>query len=287
MPIFYYPAIGSGSGSGSEWTRTGANLLYPNDAAISTVAIGGTTNPDNDTLYVAGTFRAFLKDFLIINSDNYAGWPAEQIAGAVHNTPATTRYEFAGTWSDAGIFYGGAGVKDTGTGIFCGAFGLFNAGNYSAGLIYENAGIGAGVTVTNANTLVASANDASGSGYMEINAAVGIEISFEDVVTPANNTIFTMTDVVISAEINNAIQPMRFRMDATLGFVFGFNNLAHISLVPVGVGGMKINTAPNVLPSYADDAAAGVGGLVQGDLYQTSGAGAAPLNVAGIVMCKQ
>jgi len=42
-----------------------------------------------------------------------------------------------------------------------------------------------------------------------------------------------------------------------------------------------------VLPSYADDAAAGVGGLLQGDRYQTSGAGASPLNVAGIVMIKQ
>lgn len=42
-----------------------------------------------------------------------------------------------------------------------------------------------------------------------------------------------------------------------------------------------------VLPSYDDDAAAGVGGLVAGNTYQTTGAGAAPLNVAGIVMIKQ
>ena len=42
-----------------------------------------------------------------------------------------------------------------------------------------------------------------------------------------------------------------------------------------------------VLPSYADDADAGANGLVLGDRYQTSGAGSAPLNVAGIVMIKQ
>ena len=43
-----------------------------------------------------------------------------------------------------------------------------------------------------------------------------------------------------------------------------------------------------VLPSYSDDADAGLaGGLVTGDTYQTSGGGAAPLNVAGIVMIKQ
>jgi hypothetical protein len=41
------------------------------------------------------------------------------------------------------------------------------------------------------------------------------------------------------------------------------------------------------IPSFADDAAAGVGGLLAGDLYQTDGTGAAPLNVTGIMMIKQ
>ena len=41
------------------------------------------------------------------------------------------------------------------------------------------------------------------------------------------------------------------------------------------------------LAAYADDAAAGVGGLTAGQLYQTDGTGTAPLNVAGIVMIKQ
>lgn len=40
-------------------------------------------------------------------------------------------------------------------------------------------------------------------------------------------------------------------------------------------------------PAYADDAAAGVGGLTTGMVYQTTGAGGAPLNVAGILMIKQ
>jgi len=39
------------------------------------------------------------------------------------------------------------------------------------------------------------------------------------------------------------------------------------------------------LTAYNDDAAAGVGGLVAGQLYQTTGAGA--LTTAGIVMVKQ
>jgi hypothetical protein len=41
------------------------------------------------------------------------------------------------------------------------------------------------------------------------------------------------------------------------------------------------------LPAYADDAAAVAGGSVSNELYQTDGTGAAPLNVAGIVMVTQ
>ncbi len=43
----------------------------------------------------------------------------------------------------------------------------------------------------------------------------------------------------------------------------------------------------NTMTKYADDAAAGVGGLVAGDMYVTDGTGAAPLNIAGILMVKQ
>jgi hypothetical protein len=46
---------------------------------------------------------------------------------------------------------------------------------------------------------------------------------------------------------------------------------------------LKLTTAP----AYADDAAAGTGGLTTGQTYQTTGLGAAPLNVAGILMIKQ
>jgi hypothetical protein len=41
------------------------------------------------------------------------------------------------------------------------------------------------------------------------------------------------------------------------------------------------------IPAFADDADAGAGGLITNSLYQTDGTGAAPLNVAGILMIKQ
>jgi len=43
----------------------------------------------------------------------------------------------------------------------------------------------------------------------------------------------------------------------------------------------------NGLEAHADDAAAGAAGITQNQLYMTDGTGAAPLNVAGIVMIKQ
>jgi len=49
-------------------------------------------------------------------------------------------------------------------------------------------------------------------------------------------------------------------------------------------------TGKNFMPNldlFADDAAAGAGGMAAGQLYQTDGTGAAPLNVKGIVMLKQ
>ena len=49
-------------------------------------------------------------------------------------------------------------------------------------------------------------------------------------------------------------------------------------------GGM---TFSNSLPAFADDAAAAAGGLAAGQIYQTDGSGAAPLNAAGILMIKQ
>ncbi len=46
-------------------------------------------------------------------------------------------------------------------------------------------------------------------------------------------------------------------------------------------------TFTNSLPAYADDTAAGIGGLATGQIYQTDGTGVAPLNAVGILMIKQ
>ena len=62
------------------------------------------------------------------------------------------------------------------------------------------------------------------------------------------------------------------------------NNVSAIDITAEGTTSLEGNIIA-ALPSFADDAAAS--SLAQGRLYQTDGTGAAPLNVAGIVMRKQ
>jgi len=62
------------------------------------------------------------------------------------------------------------------------------------------------------------------------------------------------------------------------------NNVSTIGITAEGITTFE-GSIIAALPSFADDAAAS--SLAQGRLYQTDGTGAAPLNVAGIVMRKQ
>jgi hypothetical protein len=82
-----------------------------------------------------------------------------------------------------------------------------------------------------------------------------------------------------------AIQPFsQVGVDTYLGDnIFTIVNTSNADIFKVKINGI-INEQ---VPSYADDADAGANGLIQGDVYQTSGAGSAPLNIAGIRMIKQ
>ena len=72
---------------------------------------------------------------------------------------------------------------------------------------------------------------------------------------------------------------------AVNGGIVVFNGSVQIGNETTDVLTINSETSFTALPSFADDAAAS--SLAQGRLYQTDGTGAAPLNVAGIVMRKQ
>lgn len=54
-----------------------------------------------------------------------------------------------------------------------------------------------------------------------------------------------------------------------------------------GVSCSNVKDCIGSLPAYDDDTDAGNNGLIAGDVYQTTGSGAAPLNTAGIVKIVQ
>lgn len=90
---------------------------------------------------------------------------------------------------------------------------------------------------------------------------------------------------------NLAIGNTTTKWDAVTMTCNSFSTITGFGSVPLSVTDTLVTITKKVkmsaLQSFADDAAAGTGGIAQNELYQTSGAGAAPLNVAGIVMVKQ
>lgn len=73
-----------------------------------------------------------------------------------------------------------------------------------------------------------------------------------------------LTDLLLGTDVDSADATKNFTVQTILALV---------------------SSAVITLPSYNDDVAAGADGLVTGQLYQTTGAGA--LTTAGIVMVKQ
>ena len=74
------------------------------------------------------------------------------------------------------------------------------------------------------------------------------------------------------------------------GFTVGGNTteahfIKNTADMPITIAGGL--TFSGGLPAHADDAAAGAAGLTAGQIYQTDGTGAAPLDAAGILMIKQ
>jgi hypothetical protein len=89
-------------------------------------------------------------------------------------------------------------------------------------------------------------------------------------------------ELIISASDAATAESVRFGIGANVGIYFQELVSTTIFFGMKPTGQMFANLA-----AFDDDTAAGGAGLVAGDMYQTTGAGAAPLNVAGIVMVKQ
>ncbi len=120
-----------------------------------------------------------------------------------------------------------------------------------------------------------TANDVRVQGDYNVN---GYTLTVIKPVAAGDSSTVTVTDTTIILEINDGV---------TAGSLEVTNNKVVLkSGVSEKIGVENDETFINC-NAYADDAAAGAAGLTTGQIYQTNGSGAAPLNVAGIMMIKQ
>jgi hypothetical protein len=158
-----------------------------------------------------------------------------------------------------------------------------------SGLIYSEGDIFSGVFASDTSALgggigltIINQDDATGDTAFIESTYEGTSISLNT--TTAANTI-SMDNTIVEAKFDDFSNVSGWILES-----------AGVSLKAEDVSGVPFQTVLLVkpttvnistLPDYDDDTAAGVGGLTTGDMYQTTGSGSSPLNVAGIMMIKQ
>jgi hypothetical protein len=172
----------------------------------------------------------------------------------------------------------------------------FGVGGLNRGVIDNDDNIGFGsdlygsLTIGTSNVaLSTSALAAATSGANNI----GIGQSAGQTITTGGSNILIGTSADVSdATGDNAIAIGSSAIAAPDAIALGNSATATTgqfsipaAITDIQFPGATIMTAP--LAAFDDDAAAGLAGLTTGQWYQTTGSGAAPLNVAGIVMIKQ
>lgn len=125
-----------------------------------------------------------------------------------------------------------------------------------------------------------------------VNSRIKIKGDYEN--TGSGQPVIDLDDLPISNVIT--LENLRLTNDGTVAaiqssiprtvFVRGYLE-TNSTIQDSDITFVRLDENNPPLPSFADDAAAGVGGLTAGKKYVTDGTGAAPLNVAGIIMVKQ
>lgn len=151
------------------------------------------------------------------------------------------------------------------------------------------------------NLKIFGESNTSGVGALFIEDNTNARVEIRDVDNATGNILSELelvasdNFVTIGTPSNVADKPMLINRNGSSKFRFGTetkNGVTYDAFGPTSgtssLGGTSewVNIFFNP-PAYADDAAAGAGGLGSDQVYQTDGTGAAPLNVAGILMVKQ
>jgi len=151
------------------------------------------------------------------------------------------------------------------------------------------------------NLKIFGESNTSGVGALFIEDSTLARVEIRDIDNATGNILSELelvasdNSVSIGTPSNVADKPMTINRNGSTKFRFETqtkNGVTYDAFGPssstASLGGTSewVNIFFNP-PAYADDAAAGAGGLGADQVYQTDGTGAAPLNVAGIMMIKQ
>jgi len=135
---------------------------------------------------------------------------------------------------------------------------------------------------TNNNSIVTDGPDTS---QIDMTSTL-INISTQNVTQNAQQTFGNNIELSISDTTN--INLTQFDItDTTLSVTDGTDTSTIIITPQIITIDNGVTLRLPSIPAFADDAAATTAGLLINDVYQTDGTGAAPLNVAGIMMIKQ
>jgi hypothetical protein len=127
---------------------------------------------------------------------------------------------------------------------------------------------------------------ASQTFSIAVNSNECIMIYTDTIALQTNEVKADSAGVLLKADLNKG------QANQTSGLIDIKHDQINIQVANLAGSNFQVNILENKINfntvlAYDDDAAAGLAGLVPGDIYQTTGAGAAPLNVAGIMMLKQ
>ena len=162
-------------------------------------------------------------------------------------------------------------------------------GAYSSATYTSSMALGKSATTTATNQLVFGAAAAAGG----LGVYDNVYFNGSSSTTPAPTVLRTCDE-----SGTNQTSTANLTLQPSLGTGSGTGGSFIVKIGVAGSSGTTQNTATEkfrvnnlgikaVISAYDDDTAAGVAGLTAGQFYQTTGAAAAPLNVAGILMIKQ
>ena len=276
---------------GTQYARK--NLGWEAVAGGGDYADGGEAGGADRTLgntdsFSLGFIVNNLKALLLKPIATAVNWLA--ISPSATGSGVTLESEGTDTNIDIKLTPKGDGIVDVGGGLETHApVKIWNSANETSSLSIDTAAIVSSVAISwvaNASILFYQNQDISSGDFISIGSA-NRELTDTNGEQSALNLYPRIQQTGTAAY--NGIKVDITEVSLGDGSTGDGNNL--LNLAVGGVSKARIDNAGAIFssgtPAYADEAAAVTAGLATGDIYQTTGTAASPLNVAGILMIKQ